>query len=80
MALVRDGVAEIGFVGTVPSARGHGYGAVVTAAAAAYGFQRGATMAALQASAMGERVYRRLGFVEIGRWRRYEAPASGDAG
>lgn len=52
-------------VATVPEARGKGYGAAVTLAAVRDGFAAGARFAALQSSAMGERVYARLGFREV---------------
>jgi hypothetical protein len=45
--------------------RGRGYGAAVTSRAVADGFQDGADFAYLQASAMGEPVYRRLGFEQV---------------
>jgi ribosomal protein S18 acetylase RimI-like enzyme len=52
-------------VATAPEHRGKGYGAAVTAQAVQDGFNAGATFAALQASPMGESVYRRLGFREL---------------
>lgn len=56
------GVAGIGWVGTLPSASRRGYGASVTWRAVAAGLERGMRFASLQASPLGEPVYRRLGF------------------
>lgn len=61
-------VAVIIHVGTLPEARGRGLGEAVTRTAVAEGFKRGATMSSLQATVLGEPVYRRIGFREIGRW------------
>jgi ribosomal protein S18 acetylase RimI-like enzyme len=52
-------------VATAPDVRGRGYGSAVTAAAIRDGFEAGAEFAALQSSALGESVYRGLGFLEI---------------
>ena len=52
-------------VATPPEHRGHGYGAAITAQAVRDGFAGGAELGWLQSSAMGESVYRRLGFREV---------------
>jgi predicted GNAT family acetyltransferase len=52
-------------VATPEDWRGRGYGAAVTSRAVADGFSAGATFAYLQSSAMGESVYRRLGFEQV---------------
>lgn len=57
-----DGVAGVGWVGTIGEAQGRGYGACVTWAVVAEGRRRGLAVASLQASPMGEPVYRRMGF------------------
>ncbi|MCW5891321.1 MAG: GNAT family N-acetyltransferase [bacterium] len=57
-----DGLAGVGWVGTVGDAQGRGYGAAVTWAVVAEGRRRGLAAASLQASPMGEPVYRRMGF------------------
>jgi ribosomal protein S18 acetylase RimI-like enzyme len=62
-------------VGTPPEHRGRGYGAAVTARAAADGLARGASPVWLQSSPMGASVYRRLGFRTVGTYRLYERPA-----
>lgn len=74
MATVYDGLGEIGFVGTVATARGRGLGRLVTQACAHDAFVRGARRVFLQASTMGEPVYRALGFVELTRYVKFEVP------
>jgi GNAT superfamily N-acetyltransferase len=68
MTIVTHGVSGVYWVGTVPAARGRGLAALVTTLAANAGFDLGAQMGALQASIMGEPVYRRLGWVEVTRY------------
>ncbi|MCZ7526361.1 MAG: GNAT family N-acetyltransferase [Acidimicrobiia bacterium] len=77
MTMVSHGVAGIYWVGTVPESRGRGLAELVTRAAGNAGFDRGASVAALQASTMGEPLYRRMGYVAITRYRqlvRFEPP------
>lgn len=62
------GVAGIGWVSTRSDARGCGLGAAVTWAAVHEGLRRGARFASLQASPMGEPVYRRMGFGTVARY------------
>lgn len=52
-------------VATPPELRGRGYGAAVTAHAAAEGLRRGARLVVLQSSDAGFPVYRRLGFETV---------------
>ena len=68
MTIVTHGVAGIYWVGTVPEARGRGLAELCTRAAGNAGFDLGARIASLQASVMGEPVYRRMGYVEITRY------------
>ena len=75
MVVVSDGVAGVNYVGTVPEARGRGLGELTTRWATNAGFDLGAEVAALQASPMGEPVYRRMGYKEITRYRWYLGPA-----
>lgn len=56
------GVGGIAWVATLPEASGSGYGAAVTWAVVDEGFRRGARFMNLQASPMGEPMYRRMGF------------------
>jgi ribosomal protein S18 acetylase RimI-like enzyme len=68
MVLVTHGVAGIYWVGTTPDARGKGLAELCTRAAGNAGFDQGARIAALQASVMGEPVYKRMGYVEVSRY------------
>jgi ribosomal protein S18 acetylase RimI-like enzyme len=68
MTVVTHGVAGIYWVGTTPAARGRGLAELCTRAAGNAGFDLGARVAALQASVMGEPVYRRMGYVEVSRY------------
>jgi hypothetical protein len=76
MTYESDGVASLQWVGTVPAARTVGLGALVTIAATNLAFAHGASSCSLQASPMGEPIYRRLGYEtayhysEFVRWPR----------
>ncbi len=71
MALVSHGVSGIYWVGTTPEARGRGLAEACTRLATNAGFDLGAQVAALQASVMGEPIYRRMGYREITRYPWY---------
>jgi ribosomal protein S18 acetylase RimI-like enzyme len=60
-----DGEVGIFNVATPAEYRGRGYGAAITDNAVREGFAAGADLAYLQSSAIGESVYRRLGFREV---------------
>ncbi len=62
MAVITGDVVGVFNVQTQPRARGHGFGTALTAAAMEAGRKRGATTAALQATAMGLPVYEKMGF------------------
>ena len=68
----RDGACGFYAVGTVPEARGRGLCSRLMRRAMADAAARGCEVAVLQASAMGEPVYARLGFRTIGRMHHYE--------
>ena len=68
-----DGVGMVGWVAALPEARGRGLAAAATVWATNQAFRRGAAVASLQASTMGEDIYRRLGFEELYRYRLYGA-------
>lgn len=61
-------------VGTVPEARGRGYGSAVTSHAVAHGFAAGAGYGVLTASPEVQAVYERLGFRVLESWRRLVPP------
>jgi ribosomal protein S18 acetylase RimI-like enzyme len=69
MTIVSHGVAGIYWVGCTEAARGQGLGWAVTATAVNAGFDMGAEIASLQASPMGENLYRRMGFETIFDYR-----------
>jgi ribosomal protein S18 acetylase RimI-like enzyme len=62
---------NVSFVATRPAARGQGLATAVTRAALLDARQRGARTASLQATAMAERLYNRLGFQPVGRWQEW---------
>ncbi len=68
MTIVTHGVAGIYWVGTTPEARGRGLAELCTRAAGNAGMDLGGRIASLQASPMGEPVYKRMGYVEITRY------------
>jgi hypothetical protein len=74
MSLLIDGVADIHWVGTMPWAGRRGLGGIATVHALAHGFSAGADVAALQASPMGDGLYRRMGFVELYRYEEFLVP------
>jgi citrate lyase synthetase len=81
MIFESDGVASVQWVGTVSSARGSGLGALVTTAVTNLAFEHGASSVTLQASPMGEPIYRSLGYEtvyrysEFVRWPKPPAPS-----
>ena len=68
LAVVHGGVVGVHNVYVPPSRRRRGYGAAITAAAVDAGREMGATAACLEATDLGEPVYRRMGFVERYRY------------
>ncbi len=74
MTIVTRSVAGIYWVGSTAEARGRGLGSAVTAAAVNAGFDLGAGIASLQASPMGENLYRRMGFETIFDYRLFASP------
>ncbi len=65
MTYESEGVASLQWVGTVPTARTTGLGALVTIRATNLAFEHGASSCTLQASPMGAPLYRRLGYETI---------------
>jgi ribosomal protein S18 acetylase RimI-like enzyme len=77
VSLLGDGGVGIFNVATPPDLRGRGYGAAVTARAAEDGFAAHAKLAWLQASPLGEPVYRRMGFRQVDTHLLLTRPRSG---
>jgi GNAT superfamily N-acetyltransferase len=71
-----DGAVGIFNVATPPEERRQGHGAAVTARAVADAFADGAEVGWLQSSAMGESVYRALGFTQVTTYTTYARPVS----
>jgi hypothetical protein len=71
MVYESDGVASLQWVGTVPTARAGGLGALVTTRTTNRAFEHGASSCTLQASPMGEPVYRALGYETIYHYSEY---------
>lgn len=67
-------------VATPPPFRGKRYGEAMTSAAIDEGARRGCTSAILQASEAGYPLYRRMGFVDLGRYVQLEGPPSPTGG
>ncbi len=77
MTLLSHGIAGLYWVGTVEKARRSGLGRAVTAAVTNIAFERGAAAVTLQASVMGEPVYRSLGYRTLYHyqdWTRLRSP------
>jgi ribosomal protein S18 acetylase RimI-like enzyme len=67
-AILSHGIAHVCCVGTMPAARGRGLGDLVTRVVTQRAFDLGAAFVSLQASEMGEPVYRRMGYREVHRY------------
>jgi GNAT superfamily N-acetyltransferase len=75
MTYLDGGVANLCWVGTLPRFRGRGIAAALTTACVNAAFsERGAGLAVLQSSTMGEPLYARLGFREATRYARLLSP------
>jgi len=73
--IASHGVAGIYWVGSLEAARGKGLGRAMTAKAINAGFDLGAEVASLQASPMGEPLYRSMGFETLFDYRLFMAAA-----
>jgi ribosomal protein S18 acetylase RimI-like enzyme len=67
--LLGRGAAGVYYVGVLPEARGRGLAQLVTHAVTQRGFELGASLVVLQATAMGEPVYRRMGYEQFQTYR-----------
>lgn len=76
MTVVSHDVAGIYWVGCTEAARGRGLGQAMTATAVNAGLDIGAKTASLQASPMGESIYRRMGFETIYDYRLFMSTPS----
>jgi GNAT superfamily N-acetyltransferase len=65
LGITIDGVTGVFNVATAPEHRGRGHGAALTARLLRDAFRGGATLAFLQSSDIGHRVYRQLGFRDV---------------
>jgi hypothetical protein len=77
--LLSHGMGGVYYVGTLEAARARGLGELVTAAVTNRGFERGAAFVGLQASPMGEAIYRRMGYRDLYRQAglvRFEVPTT----
>jgi GNAT superfamily N-acetyltransferase len=74
LLLITGDVAGIYWVGSVERYRRRGFGAAVTAHAVRAAGAQCCRSAILQASKMGEPVYRRLGFETVTQYSRFDSP------
>ncbi|WP_454659148.1 GNAT family N-acetyltransferase [Bosea beijingensis] len=72
--LLAHGVAGIYLVATAEGYRRRGIGAALTSAAATLGRERGASIATLQASPIGQHLYRRMGFAKVAEYQIVKMP------
>ena len=78
MAMLSHGIAGIFWVGTVESARGKGIAEACMRVVTNWGFDAGAPNVQLQASPMGEPIYRRMGYEDLYRYDFWLAPGPGN--
>jgi GNAT superfamily N-acetyltransferase len=71
MTMLSHGIAGIYWVGTLEAARGKGIAEACTRVATNWGFDTGAPNVQLQASPMGEPIYRRMGYEDLYRFDFY---------
>jgi ribosomal protein S18 acetylase RimI-like enzyme len=71
LSFLSHGAAGVHYVGVREGLRGRGLGELVTRLVTNQAFERGAAFVGLQASSMGESLYRRMGYREIYRYVSY---------
>lgn len=71
MTILEDDVAGIYYIGVLTEARGRGLGKLITSITTNAGFSLGARAVVLQASALGEPIYQKLGYEIISHFRCY---------
>jgi GNAT superfamily N-acetyltransferase len=75
--ILSHGIAGVFWVGVVEAARGRGVGENVARAVTNRGFDFGAANVQLQASPMGNPIYRRMGYAELYNYSCWLAPGPG---
>lgn len=73
LILLSHGIGGVYWVGTTPTGRGRGLAEACTRAVTNIGFDCGARMVTLQASPMGDPIYRRMGYHQLGSYTLYFA-------
>jgi len=68
MVMLTHGVGGVYWVGTTPAARGKGLAELCTRTVSNVAFDMGARVVVLQASPMGDPIYRRMGYREVTRY------------
>jgi hypothetical protein len=71
MVVLTHGIGGVYWVGTTPAARGKGLAELCTRAVGNAAFDLGARVVVLQASVMGEPIYRKMGYREVTRYPYY---------
>jgi ribosomal protein S18 acetylase RimI-like enzyme len=71
MVILTHGIGGVYWVGTTPAARGKGLASLCTRTVGNLAFDRGARAVVLQASVMGEPIYRAMGYREVTRYPYY---------
>jgi GNAT superfamily N-acetyltransferase len=77
LTLDSHGIAGVYWVGVLEPARGHGVAAAMMRHITNAAFDRGAASVQLQASVMGEPIYRRLGYEDLYRYQLHLAMPRG---
>lgn len=79
MVILTHGIGGIYWVGTTPAARGRGLAELCTRVVGNRAFDMGARAVVLQASPMGDPIYRRMGYREVTRypyWVQFTPPTA----
>lgn len=66
--MLSHGIGGVYYVGVIEEARGRGLADLITASVTNLGFDLGAAFVTLQASSMGDPVYRKMGYREVYRY------------
>jgi GNAT superfamily N-acetyltransferase len=72
LLFVKNNIAGIHLVGTIPNYRGKGFGTEITKFALSEAARQNCQFAVLHASEKGKRIYARIGFQEFGVIKHYE--------